>query len=145
MRNYFLLVAIAAVGGVAVALQAQFMGLMDKTMGTLESVFVTYVSGGILIAIIMLVYGGGNLTAWHTVPWYTLTAGVLGLIIVGAIGYTVPRLGLLVALMIVVASQFLVGAMLDHFGLLGAPLRPLDLSRLLGMAALLAGIWLITR
>jgi transporter family-2 protein len=145
MRNYFLLVAVAAVGGVAVALQAQFMGLMDKAMGTLESVFVTYASGGMLIAIVMLVHGGGNLTVWRTVPWYALTAGVIGLIIVGTIAYTVPRLGLVLALTILVASQFLMGAVLDHLGLLGAPVRPLDLSRLLGVAVVLVGIWLIMR
>jgi bacterial/archaeal transporter family-2 protein len=145
MRNYFFLVAIAAVGGVAVALQSQFMGLMDKAMGTLESVFVTYASGGILIAIVMLVHGGGNPTVWRTVPWYALTAGVIGLIIVGSIAYTVPRLGLVLAFTILVASQFLMAAVLDHFGLLGAPVRPLDLSRILGVAVLLVGIWLIMR
>jgi transporter family-2 protein len=145
MRNYFWLVAVAAIGGVAVGLQAQFMGLMDKAMGTLESVFVTYAGGGTLIAIVMLVHGGKNLTAWRAVPWYALTAGGMGLIIVGTIAYTVPRLGLVVALTILVASQFLMGAALDHFGLMGAPLRPLDLSRLLGVAVVFVGIWLIMR
>jgi transporter family-2 protein len=145
MGNYILLVWLAAVGGVAVALQAQFMGLMDKTMGTLESVFITYASGGILIGLVMLVHGGGNLGAWRAVPWYALTAGVMGLIIVGTIGYTVPRLGLVLAFTILVASQFLTGAVVDHFGLLGAAVRPLDPSRLLGVAVLLAGIWLIMR
>ncbi len=145
MRNYFFLVGVAAVGGVLVALQSQFMGLMDKAMGTLESVFVTYASGGILIAIVMLVHGGGNLTVWRALPWYALTAGAMGLIIVGSIAYTVPRLGLVLAFTILVTSQFLMGAALDHFGLLGAPVRPLDLSRLLGVAVLLVGIWLIMR
>jgi transporter family-2 protein len=145
MGNYILLVSTAAVGGLAVAFQAQFMGLMDKTMGTLESVFITYASGGVLIGLVMLVHGGGNLGAWRAVPWYALTAGAMGLIIVGTIGYTVPRLGLVLAFTILVASQFLTGAVVDHFGLLGATVRPLDPSRLLGMAVLLAGVWLIMR
>jgi transporter family-2 protein len=145
MRNYFLLVTVAAVGGLAVALQAQFMGLMGKAMGTLESVFLTYASGGMLIAIVMLVRGGGNLALWRSVPWYALTAGALGLIIVGTIAYIVPRLGLVLAFTILVASQFLTGAVLDHFGLLSAAVRPLDLSRLFGVAVLLVGVWLIMR
>jgi transporter family-2 protein len=145
MRSYILLVSMAAVGGVAVALQAQFMGLMDKAMGTLESVFVTYAGGGILIGMVMLVHGGGNLGAWRTVPWYAPTAGIMGLIIVGIIGYTVPRLGLVLALTIMVASQFLMGVLFDHFGLLNAAVRPLDLSRLVGVAILLVGSWLIMR
>ncbi len=145
MRNTLLLVGIAAVGGVAVALQAQFMGLMDKAMGTLESVFVTYASGGILIGMIMLVHGGGNLSAWRGVPWYALSAGVMGLLIVGTIGYTVPRLGLVLAFTVMIASQFVMGAVIDHFGLLGAAVRPLDISRLLGVAVLLLGTWLMIR
>ena len=32
-------VAIASVAGVAITLQGQFMGLMDRTLGTKESVF----------------------------------------------------------------------------------------------------------
>ena len=35
---------------------------------------------------------GGNLQSWQNVPTYALTTGVLGLVIVGTIGYVVPRL-----------------------------------------------------
>jgi transporter family-2 protein len=42
----------------------------------------------------MLASRGGNLRSWQEVSWYALSAGVLGLVIVTAIGYTVPRLGL---------------------------------------------------
>ena len=60
MNNYVFLVIIAAIGGVAVALQGQFMGLMDKSIGTRESVFITYFSGGMLAALVMLADRGGN-------------------------------------------------------------------------------------
>ncbi|MBI3360873.1 MAG: DMT family transporter [Chloroflexi bacterium] len=63
MLNAILLVLIAAIGGIAVALQAQFMGLMDKGIGTVESVFITYGSGGLVIGLVMLVLRGGNLSA----------------------------------------------------------------------------------
>jgi transporter family-2 protein len=51
--NISLLVLIAVIGGVAVTLQGQFMGLMDQGIGTRESVCITYVSGGILVALFM--------------------------------------------------------------------------------------------
>jgi transporter family-2 protein len=70
---------------------------------------------------------------------------MLGLVIVAAIGYTVPRLGLSKAFTIIVASQFLTIAILDHFGLMGAVVRPLDLSRLAGFGVLILGVWLIMR
>jgi transporter family-2 protein len=145
MNSYISLIVIAVVGGVTVALQGQFMGLIDKGLGTRESVFITYVSGGIIAGIAMLASGGGNLRSWQEVPWYALSAGVLGLVIVAAIGYTVPRLGLSKAFTIIVASQFITAALLDHFGLLGAVMRPLDPSRLLGFGVLIFGVWLIMK
>ena len=74
-----------------------------------------------------------------------MSSGVLGLVIVTTIGYTVPRLGLSKAFTIIVASQFITAALLDHFGVLGAVMRPLDLSRLLGFGILIIGVWLIMR
>ena len=145
MNNYIVLVIIAAIGGAAIALQSQFMGLMDKNIGTRESVFITYASGGIIAALVMLAARGGNLKAWQGVPWYALGSGVVGLVIVGTIGYTVPRMGLSKAFTTIVATQFVVAALLDHFGLLGAAVRPLELTRLLGIVVLILGVWLIMK
>lgn len=139
------LIIIAAIGGAAITLQGQFMGVMDKGIGTRESVFITYAGGGVLAGCMMLVARGGNLKAWHSIPWYTLSAGLVGLVIVGTIGYTVPRLGLTKAFTVIMASQLIVAALMDHFGWLGAVSRPLDLSRLLGIGILVLGVWLTTR
>ena len=139
------LIIIAAIGGVAITLQGQLMGLMDKAIGTKESVFITYAGGGLIAGILMLALRGGILKAWHSVPWYALIAGIVGLVIVGTIGYTVPRLGLTRAFTIIIAAQLIVAALLDHFGLLGAATRPMDLSRLLGICILVLGVWLTTR
>jgi len=145
MTGSLLLVLIAVIGGVAVALQGQFMGLMDQGIGTRESVFITYAGGGLVVSLVMLAARGGNLRAWASVPWYALTAGLLGLVIVGTIGYTVPRLGLAVAFTIIVAAQFVMAALIDHFGWLGAAARPLGPSQLAGVGLLILSVWLITR
>jgi transporter family-2 protein len=145
MINLLPVIIIAVIGGIAIALQAHLMGLLDKGVGTLETVFITYGSGGLMIGLAMLLARGGNLSAVAGMPWYTLTVGVLGLIIVGAISFATPRLGLVTALTILVASQFIVGAMMDHFGLLGAEVRQLDISRLGGVVIMLVGVWLVVR
>ncbi|MGD2124182.1 MAG: DMT family transporter [Gemmatimonadota bacterium] len=136
-------------GGIAGTLQAHFMGTMDNNLGTVESMFITYGGGGLVIGLVMLVLKGGNLGAWQTVsqtvPWYTLSAGVLGLVVVGILGFTTPRIGLVPVLTLFVASQFFVGAGLDHFGLLGAEVRPLDVSRVSGLGVILFGVWLVIR
>jgi transporter family-2 protein len=139
------LILLAAVGGIAGTLQAHFMGVMDHHIGTAESMFITYGGGGLIIGLVMLFLRGGNLENWNTVPWHVLSAGALGLVVVGILGFAAPRIGLVPVLTLFVASQFIVGAGLDHFGLLGAEVRPLDLSRASGVGVILFGVWLVIR
>jgi bacterial/archaeal transporter family-2 protein len=143
--SFIYLVIIAAIGGFAVALQAQLMGSIDRQVGTLESVFVTYGGGGFIIGIIMILLRGGNLSALTQVPWYTLLSGPMGLVLIAAIGYSVPRLGLVPAFTILVAVQFMTAALIDQFGLFGAEIRQISLSRVAGMLVMLFGIWLTMR
>ncbi len=139
------LILLAVVAGIAVSLQGQFMGLMDRALGTRESIFVTYAGGGLMITLLMLAFRGSHLKNWQTVPWYAFGSGILGLIIVGSIGYVVPRLGVAKGFTLIVASQFVIAALIDHFGFFGAGVRPLDLTRLLGLCLILLGVWIAVR
>ena len=145
MANFLGVILVAAIGGIAIVVQAQLNGMMDKGMGTVESVFITYGIGGLIITLVMVGMRGGNLAGFRELPWYVTLASVCGLIIIGSISYSVPRLGLVAALTVLVASQFITGALFDHFGILGAELRPLTLQKLLGVVIVLVGVWLIIR
>jgi len=114
-------------------------------MGTLESVFITYGGGGLCIGLIMLFFRGGNLGAFQSVPWYALYSGIMGLVIVGSIGFATPRLGLVPALILLVAAQFISAALIEHFGFLGADVRSLTLSRISGFGVIIVGIWMTIR
>lgn len=137
-----LLVAILA--GVAVALQGQFMGTMDRTAGTATSVFITYGIGGLLATAFFLARGG-SLDRAREIPWYAWTAGVLGLVIVGGIGYAAPRIGLSRTIIVTVAAQLLAAMIIDHFGFFGAARRAVDVYRAVGFAVTLGGVWLVVR
>jgi transporter family-2 protein len=140
-----LLIGIAVMGGVAIVLQGQFMGLLDRTLGTMTNVFITYVSGGLIIALLLIAFRGGNLKNWQGVPWYALSSGILGLIVVGSIGYVVPRLGVAKGFTLIVASQFLIASLIDHFGFFGAVVRPMVMTRSLGLCLMLLGVWLVVK
>jgi transporter family-2 protein len=136
---------LAIVSGLAITLQGQFMGLMDRALGTKESAFITYVSGGLLAAALALVLGISRLSPTAGLPWYAYTSGALGLVIVATIGFVIPRLGAAKGFTLILASQFLLAALIDHFGLFGAVVRPLTVSRVVGLGTLLAGVWLVVR
>ena len=145
MSNTLIVILVAILGGVAAVVQAQLNGVMDRGMGTVESVFITYGVGGLVIVLVMLLRGGGNLSAFSTLPWYVVLAGICGLLIIGSISFTVPRLGLVGAITIIVASQFIFGAIVDHYGFLGAEIRPLTLQKFAGIVVLMLGVWLVIR
>ena len=139
------LIFLAIVAGLAVTLQGQFMGLMDRALGTKESIFITYASGGLVITLLMIITGGGNLKNLQGVPWYAFGAGILGLIIVGSIGYVIPRLGVARGFTLIVATQFVIAALIDHYGFFGAAVRPVDITRMLGLGLMLIGVWMVVR
>lgn len=131
--------------GVAVAVQAQFTGTMQRQVGTLESTFITYFSGGLAIAVVILGFRGGNLRAASELPWYVWSAGLLGIVIIFTLSLSVGQIGLVPALVIITVSQFVVGAIINHFGILGAAINPIDLPKLSGLALLAAGTYLVLR
>ncbi len=145
MENLVLVLMVGLAGGIAVGLQAPLASMMSGRLGTLESVFIVHLGGAILAGLPLLAIRGGNLGAWRDVPWYALAAGAFGLVVLSAVSYTIPRIGVATTVTLIVVAQLVTAALLDHFGLLGATVRLLDPVRVLGIGVLLAGTWLIMR
>jgi transporter family-2 protein len=143
MQTLLLAVIVGLLGGLAVGLQGPLASLMSQQVGTLGSVFIIHLGGAVMAGLLLLVMGGGNLGAWRSVPWYVLGAGVFGLIVLSAVSYTIPRIGAATTVTLIVVAQLILSTLLDHFGLLGTSVRPIDPSRMLGMAVLFLGTWLM--
>ena len=145
MQTILVIILIGLAGGVAVGLQSPLASMISQRLGILESVFIVHLGGALVALIPLLFYSGGKLAQWRSVPWYALAAGVFGLVVIGAISYMIPRVGVAASITAIVAGQLLVGTIMDHFGLLGAAERSLDPTRLLGLAVVLAGVWLTVK
>ncbi|MCK9241263.1 DMT family transporter [Desulfocurvus sp.] len=79
------------------------------------------------------------------VPWWQWTGGLFGAFFVTMTVLLSWRLGATAMFALVVAGQLVASLALDHWGLLGYPVRPLSWERLLGTALLVAGVVLIRR
>lgn len=145
MESILLIIFIGLAGGVAVGLQSPLASMLSQRLGVFESVFIVHFGGALAALIPLLVYGGGKLGQWRSAPWYTLGAGIFGLVVIGAISYMIPRIGVAGSIITIVAGQLLVGTILDHFGLLGAMQRSLDLTRIVGLAVVFVGVWLTVK
>lgn len=145
MNAVFLVVMIAVAGGAAISFQSLFSGLIGENLGIIESVFIVHLGGLLLASVLLLAVGGGNMSSWSSLPWYTLCAGFLGVIIIASISYVVPRIGLASTLTITISVQLIISATIDHFGLFQATQHPLVPSRVAGILVLLIGTWLVMR
>jgi transporter family-2 protein len=144
MQSIALVVLICLVGGVAVAVQASFAGILSDTVGLVGNGLIVF-GGGFLFALVILLFvQGGQIGQWRSIPWYVFLAGPLGIVIISSIGYAIPRIGVASTLTLIVVSQLIVGVILDHFGWLTIP-RPVDLQRLIGIAILFLGTWIVLR
>jgi transporter family-2 protein len=144
MESIILIILIGLAGGIAVGLQSPMASMLTQRLGLFESVFIVHIGGAVIALIPMLIYGS-KLSQWRSVPWYTLGAGVFGLVVIAAISYMIPRVGVAASIITVVAGQLLVGSILDQYGWLGASVRPLDLTRSIGLAVVLFGVWLTVK
>jgi transporter family-2 protein len=145
MESILLIILIGLAGGIAVGLQSPMASMITQRLGIFESVFIVHIGGAILALLPLLFTGGGKLAQWRSLPWYALGAGIFGLVVIGAISYMIPRIGVAGAIVSIVAGQLLVSTILDHFGWLGAMSRSLDPTRALGLAVVLVGVWLTVR
>src|SRR5512134_410098 len=115
MESIFLIILIGLAGGIAVGLQSPLASMITQRLGMFESVFIIHVGGAVIALFPLLFTGGGKLAQWRSVPWYALSAGIFGLIVIGAISYMIPRIGVAGAIVSIVAGQLLVSTILDHF------------------------------
>ena len=145
MESIVLILLVGLAGGVAVGLQGPMASMISQRLGIFESVFIVHVGGALIALLPLLFASGGKLAQWKELPWYTLAAGGFGLVVIGAISYTIPRVGVAAAIISIVAGQLLVSTILDHFGWLGAMGRPMDPTRALGLLVVLVGVWLTVK
>jgi len=146
MQAVIILMVIGIVSGAAIGFQGPLASIIAHKLGILESVFIIHL-GGTLVALVplLLIQKGGKLDQWRQLPWYVFLGGACGLIVLAAISYLIPRIGVTPAMMLIILGQVVVGAILDHYGLLGAAVRHFSFPKLAGIVTMLLGAWLTIR
>lgn len=144
--SIFAIVAVILAGG-ATALQAPTNARLMTAVGSpVNAAFVSFAVGtaalGLLAAILQ---AKPDWAAARGLPWYAWIGGLYGSIFVVAATWGVPRLGVALTITLMVAGQLLVSLILDHFGAFGAPVQPVNLGRMAGVALVIAGVLMVRR
>jgi transporter family-2 protein len=77
------------------------------------------------------------------VPWWGWLGGLCGATYVTSVFLLIPEIGVAPTIGLTVAGQQLASVLVDRYGLLRLPRRPISRRRLAGVAALLLGVALI--
>jgi bacterial/archaeal transporter family-2 protein len=145
MDRGFAVLIMALVGG-CVALQAPINAGLGKSTGSFAAATVSFAIGTLLLGAIVVLTGkaGGLGNAAH-VQWYYLVGGALGAAYVFSALVLVSQIGAGAVAAAVVTGQLTTSVVLDRIGFLGLDQEPLTAARVVGVALLLAGTYLIVR
>ncbi len=137
---------LALLAGGALATQAS----MNAQLGVLlrNSTLATAIAfaSSMLITLVVLLIGSRHFPrgeVWMAVPVYLWFGGALSALGVGLFYYLIPKMGVGPMMSFALTGQLLVAMLASHYGWFGLPVKSIDALKLLGIAALMAGILLI--
>jgi bacterial/archaeal transporter family-2 protein len=134
-------------------------GAIYPIQGSMNGRLLTYTGNSILTAIISFLVGlialvtlgvfkkvdWVQLTTLKDAPWWAFLGGILGAFYVATVVVILPRLGMALTFSLIVAGQITLSVILDHFGLLGNPVRQLSIGRFIGLVLLVVAVVLIRK
>jgi transporter family-2 protein len=142
--------AFAMLAGAALPLQgavnAQLRADLDAPIAVGALSFVVATAGmGLLLAGSLSIAGSSRprLGPLRGMPWWGWLGGLVGATYVTAVFTLIPEIGAAPTIALTVGGQQIASVLVDRFGLLRLPRRPIARQRLVGVGALLTGVALV--
>ncbi len=148
MSNIYFYMLLALAAGAMMPTQAATNNKMAIIVDSpILSAFISFIVGTVALFAYVLISGVplGNLVSAKEAPAIAWIGGLLGAFFVTATVMLMPRLGVATAFSLIIAGQMIVTLIIDHFGLLGVPVREVSLTRIGGILLISAGVVLIRR
>ena len=141
---FFVYLIIALAAGVALATQSAINTQLAKAMSG-EAVIATFISfavGTIVLFFIAWVKTDlwGNLSTVPSQPWWILIGGILGAVVVFTTVLLAPKLGITAMLFFIIVGQLITATTIDHFGLIGMPIREVNITKFIGLIIVAFGL-----
>ena len=141
---FFVYLIIALAAGVALATQSAINTQLAKAMSD-EAVIATFISfavGTIVLFFIAWIKTDlwGNLSTVPSQPWWKLIGGILGAVVVFTTVLLAPKLGITAMLFFIIVGQLITAATIDHFGLIGMPIREVNITKFIGLIIVAFGL-----
>jgi transporter family-2 protein len=139
-------VLLTAFAGGLVAIQAPINAGLGRETGSLPAALISFGVGTIALAAIVILSGrAGGLGSTFDVSWIYLVGGLLGAVYVTTALIAVSAIGAGGVAAATITGQLTASVAIDRLGLFGLDEVALSPERLLGVALLLAGTFLVVR
>lgn len=148
MNPSIILVILALLAGVMIPFQSAMNAQLGKALQSpyYSSLVVFIVAAlGISIYILASRFVLPTTTQFTSAPKWSYLGGVLGGTYILLIVITAPKLGIGNVTVMVLLGQVLAAVIIDQFGLLGATIHHINWQRLVGVALLIIGVYLIKK
>jgi transporter family-2 protein len=147
-RVLVLYLSVVFLAGALIATQAGVNSQLARAAGhPVFAAAISFVVGTVaLLALSLGVRGSwAGAGALAGLPWWIWTGGLLGAVFVVTTAWLAPVLGAATLLSVAIAGQMTFALLLDHYGLIGLPQRPMSAGRAAGAALLIVGVVMIRR
>lgn len=145
-KLYSLPFLVAAISGVAMAVQGTINSSLSQKTSILSATLVVHIIGTLVALASVLAWRAPLLKYnWSSVPWYLYLGGILSVLIVGLVAASIPKIGVCNATTAIIIGQVSMAVLIDHFGWFGISRVPWTPSQLLGIALFAAGAKLLFR
>ncbi|MEM6940490.1 MAG: DMT family transporter [Pseudomonadota bacterium] len=139
MMHYALIMLVAGIGiPVLAAMNAALGRHVGSPAAAATVLFIVAFATALMVA---LVTGPHALNRFASAPKHLFLAGALIGFYVLSITFIAPRFGVGNAVFFVLLGQLISAAAIDHFGLFGAQVSPLNATRAGGIALMALGVW----
>jgi len=148
MSNSYLYILIALIAGAMMPTQAATNNRMASVVESpILAALLSFLVGTIALFAYALLTGESisNLALAKNAPPIAWIGGLLGAFFVAAAVTLVPRLGVAMTFSLIIAGQMVVTLIIDHFGLLGVPVKEISFTRIAGILLITGGVILIRR
>lgn len=148
MSNFYLYLLLALAAGAMMPTQAAINNKLAVAVDSpITAAFISLFVGTVALFVYVVASGTplGSITSAKNAPPIAWIGGLLGAFFVTAAVTLVPRLGVAMTFSLIIAGQMLVTIVIDHFGLLGVPVKEVSLVRVGGIMLITAGVVLIRR
>lgn len=143
--KFFSLFTLGVIAGSMITIQSVLNSALGQKTGNFGSVLVLTIVSMALLVILIVAFP--NTADLKNIPgiseWYLYLGGAFGVAILAAPIFLIPRIGATSTLTALVVGQLLLALIIDHFGLFSFPKIEINSIRIMGLALLVAGAFLI--